>query len=384
MLRKSKLPLKLPYDESGNAELLIYLLALRNSGRGAAARQRVAAKAIIEKDYSRLRAVFSSIEPNLIRLAEDSLAEAAKMELQASIIGCAGYPSKLLHVSDPPLVVFSLGTGDLPKILDRAALTVAVVGARRFSSYGRRTAYKIGKELTENAAVVVSGLAMGIDGAAHSGALEVSLRSEGLYSAGVAVLGSGHRKLHPRCNAELAKNMMRSGGVVISEYEPSMNPSQFTFPARNRIIAGLVDAVIVVEAASRSGAAITARLAAQFGRDVWAVPGPIDSAVSEGANGLIADGAMIFTSCQDFLQHYRLTDPLYRDPEIHLTDTAEPGLEQLICAELASGEPCCFDELLVATAVASPQLREALHQLEQKGLVRSAAGGLYSSAAKSG
>jgi DNA processing protein len=174
------------------------------------------------------------------------------------------------------------------------APTVAVVGARACSGYGAHVSRTLARDLAAAGVTVVSGLARGVDGEAHRGALE----ADGLT---IAVLGCGIDRDYPAAHAELARRIAASGGIV-SEYEPSVEPAPWRFPARNRIIAALSDAVVIVEARSRSGALITVDLAMEIGRPIYAVPGEITSLLSEGTNDLLRHGhATAITSASDVL-----------------------------------------------------------------------------------
>jgi DNA processing protein len=175
-----------------------------------------------------------------------------------------------------------------------AAPTVAVVGARACSGYGAQVARTIARELAAAGVTVVSGLARGVDGEAHRGALDVNGRT-------VAVLGCGIDRDYPAAHSDLARWIAETAGIV-SEYEPGVEPAPWRFPARNRIIAALGDAVVIVEARSRSGALITVDLAMEIGRPIYAVPGAITSALSEGTNDLLRHGwATAITSARDVL-----------------------------------------------------------------------------------
>ena len=179
-----------------------------------------------------------------------------------------------------------------------AAPTVAVVGARACSTYGAHVARTLGRELAAAGVTVVSGLARGVDAEAHRGALDASGRT-------VAVLGCGIDRDYPAAHAELARQIAETGGIV-SEYEPGVEPAPWRFPARNRIIAALADAVVIVEARSRSGALITVDLAMEIGRPIYAVPGEITSLLSEGTNDLLRHGhATAITSALDVLDSAR-------------------------------------------------------------------------------
>jgi DNA processing protein len=198
------------------------------------------------------------------------------------------YPPLLAQLHDPPTQVYVRGS---PEGLADPA--VAVVGARSCSPYGAQVARDLGRELAAAGVVVVSGLARGIDGEAHRGALSAGGRT-------VAVLGCGIDRDYPRSHAELAQRI-RESGAVVSEYPAGVEPAPWRFPARNRIIAGLCLATVVVEARERSGALITADFALELGRDVFAVPGEITAALSAGTNDLLRQGAAPLLSARDVL-----------------------------------------------------------------------------------
>lgn len=202
-----------------------------------------------------------------------SLAEAGVVAITAEE---AAYPRRLREIEVPPPVLFVRGEVDALQ----AVRSVALVGTRRPTEDGRRTAAGLASAVAAAGAVVVSGLAVGIDGAAHAGALAAGGRS-------VAVLGSGHARLYPAVHAPLAADIVRTGGAVIAELPPNTSPTASGFPRRNRIIAGLADATVVVEAGERSGALITASWALEQGRSVFAVPGPLDRRQSVGCNRLL-------------------------------------------------------------------------------------------------
>ncbi len=211
--------------------------------------------------------------------ADDEVMRLEKNGGQVLVWGDKAYPQVLTQLVDPPPVLY--GLGDL-SLLQQPAL--AVVGSRAASSYGLRMAGAIGSKLAGAGVVVVSGLAAGVDAAAHRGAL----------SAGgtIAVLGCGLDRVYPRQNRELYKDIAAKG-LLLSEYPLGTTPDAFRFPARNRIIAGISRGVVVVEAAKRSGALITAQIALDHGREIFAVPGQMDSCKSEGCHLLIRSGAAL-------------------------------------------------------------------------------------------
>jgi len=199
---------------------------------------------------------------------------------------------RLGELPDPPKEHLYTRGGQIQQAL--RAPTVAVVGARACSGYGAQVARTLARDLASAGVTVVSGLARGIDGEAHRGALD----PDGLT---VAVLGCGIDRDYPAARADLARRISASGGLL-SEYEPGVEPAPWRFPARNRIIAALADAVVIVEARNRSGALITVDLAMEIGRPIYAVPGEITSLLSEGTNDLLRHGyATAFTSADDVL-----------------------------------------------------------------------------------
>jgi DNA processing protein len=267
------------------------------------------------------------------------------------------YPPLLRAIHDPPAVLFLRGTADVSLLREPS---VAVVGARSCSPYGAQVARMLGRELAAAGLVVVSGLARGIDGEAHRGALEAGGRT-------VAVLGCGVDRNYPAAHAELARRICERS-LVVSEYALGVEPMPWRFPARNRIIAGLAGATVVVEARERSGALITADLALEEGREVFAVPGEITSSLSAGTNDLLRLGAGPLTSSKDVLDLFDLAPPA--EPE------AEVGAEAtIVLANLRDG-PAGADELVRATGLDAAAVAVALTELELAGLAAEG-GGIY-------
>ena len=237
------------------------------------------------------------------------------------------------------------------------------MGARACSSYGRQIARSLGRDLAAAGLVVVSGLARGVDAEAHRGALEAAGRT-------VAVLGCGIDRDYPAAHRELARQVAASG-IIVSEYAPGVEPAPWRFPARNRIVAGLCAATVVVEARERSGALITADFALEEGREVFAVPGEITSALSTGSNALLRLGATPLTSTEDVLESYGLTATVAEPPD--LGDAAAAVLEQI------REGPTGADELSRATGLTAGTLAVALTELELAGVV-SEENGVYRTA----
>ena len=260
------------------------------------------------------------------------------------------FPPLLAAIHDPPAQLFLRGSAD-PAILSEPA--VAVVGARACSSYGRSVARSLGREFAAAGLVVVSGMARGIDGEAHRGALESGGRT-------VAVLGCGIDRDYPAAHGELARRIAENG-LVVSEYEPGVEPAPWRFPARNRIIAGLCASTLVVEARERSGALITADCALEEGRDVLAVPGEITSSLSAGTNALLKLGAAPVAAASDVLELYELGPA--RPTLVALGPAAESLFARLRDSALTA------DELVRVTALDPGASAAALIELELAGRV---------------
>ena len=266
--------------------------------------------------------------------------------------GERGYPRLLAEIPDPPARLWVRGDAPLD-VLDRPA--VAIVGARACSGYGRTVARSLATEAAGAGAVVVSGMARGVDGEAHRGALATS-------GTTVAVLGCGIYRDYPAAHTELARAIVAAGGLVVSEYEPGVEPAPWRFPARNRVIAGLSRATVVVEARERSGALITADFALEDGREVLAVPGEITSSLSSGTNALLRLGATPATCAADVLEALEL------EPRAVLPRVADDPLAERVLAALSAGA-CTVDELSRATGLSAAELAAALAVLELAGVV---------------
>jgi DNA processing protein len=265
------------------------------------------------------------------------------------VLGRKGLPPRLRAIHDPPARLYVRGTAS-PALL--AEPSVAIVGARACSPYGAQVARMLGRELAGAGLVVVSGLARGIDGEAHRGALDAGGRT-------VAVLGCGIDRDYPAVHASLAAAIAERS-LLVSEYEPGVEPAPWRFPARNRIVAGLAAATIVVEARARSGALITADFALEEGREVFAVPGEITSSLSAGANDLLRLGATPLTSSADVLELFDLSPPARASTE--LSAHAERVLERLRAGAASA------DELARGTGLDVATVTGALVELELAGV----------------
>jgi len=269
-----------------------------------------------------------------------------------------GYPPLLKQLVDPPPVLYILGKSEL-----LGTPGVAVVGSRAATSYGRRTAFNLSRKLAALSVTVISGLAMGIDTESHHGALDGQ-------GGTVAVLGCGLDVVYPRQNRALYERIARQGALV-SEYPLGTRPEGFRFPARNRIIAGLSLGVIVVEAARRSGSLITAQMALDCGREVFAVPGQVDSCKSEGAHWLLQQGAKLVQRAEDIVVEFDLPRQRIPPAQAVLKDDNDAELDPDAAALLAAIEPYPQQrEALSDTSGLSPaRLSELLLLLELDGLI---------------
>jgi DNA processing protein len=272
-------------------------------------------------------------------------------------LGDAAYPSRLRQIPDPPLTLAVRGSLVAP---DEPA--IAVVGTRRASEYGRRVADEIGRGLAQAGLTVVSGLAAGIDGAAHRAALAAGGRT-------IAVLGTGVDRVYPSWHVELARAVAAQGALV-SEFACGVEPRPYNFPRRNRVISGLALGTVVVEAAEQSGSLITAEFAVQQNRQVYAVPGPLGVAAHRGPHRLIQEGAKLFT-CVDDVVHdlapqLRPTLAARRAAAVKATLTAP---EQRVLDALGC-EGRHVDEVIRAIAFPPGRALETLLALELRGLVR--------------
>lgn len=269
------------------------------------------------------------------------------------------YPPLLKEISHPPLSLYYLGN---EKVLKDFDYFVAIVGTRRATSYGRETAKNLARDLSAENVVVVSGLALGIDGEVHRGTLEGKAPT-------IAVLGSGLSSIYPAYHKELANKIIEQGGLILSEYPPQSPPAKWTFPERNRILAGLSQATLIVEAPLKSGAMITANFALDANRDVGAVPGEVSSINSEGTNYLIKNGAALIRNVGDALELIGLK----REKSEVLDNLSQT--EQYVINLLK--EPKSREELTKENNLSSQELNQTLTLLELKGLVENKTGVFY-------
>jgi DNA processing protein len=275
-------------------------------------------------------------------------------------LGDAAYPASLLEIPDPPVVLYVKGDVTL-----LSQPSIAVVGARSATPQGEANAEAFATELSAAGLTIVSGLALGIDGAAHRGGLSGPGRT-------VAVIGTGADRIYPARNAELARRIAERG-AIISEFALGIGPLAHNFPRRNRLIAGLASGVLVVEAAVKSGSLITARLATECGREVFAIPGSIHSPLARGCHRLIRDGAKLVESAADILEELRLSPP----EAASAGDLApvEGSPEEVRVLEAAGYDPVDVDTLVHRTSLTPEALYAILLTLELEGRVSRLPGG---------
>lgn len=290
---------------------------------------------------------------SLRRAAEAEAQACARAGVRLLAWGESDYPYLLAHTYDPPPMLWLRGT--LP---DASARTVAIVGSRHPTASGRTLARAMARELAASGLTVVSGLALGIDGEAHRGALDAG-------GPTVAVLGSGLQRIYPAAHVALAEQVTRAG-VLVSELPLQAPPYRSHFPRRNRVIAGWAKGVVVVEAAARSGALVTARVANDEGREVMAVPGHPSSETAAGTNALIREGAALVRGAAD----------VARELEWPLAAPPAPEREPLLHA-LRADAGTSLDELCQRSGLPIPALLQRLSELELERKVRRLPGALY-------
>jgi DNA processing protein len=305
-----------------------------------------------------------------LKEGEKELEAAAKADCHLIAFDSEDYPPPLKQIPDAPLLLYV--RGDV-KVLSQYA--VAMVGTRRPSAYGSSVAHRLANDLAQRQLVVVSGLARGVDSASHRGALEAKGKT-------VAVLGSGIDVIYPRENKRLAEEIAKSG-AVISEFRLGTAPTPENFPIRNRIISGLSLGVVVVEAAEYSGSLITARLALEQNREVFAVPGNITSAQSFGPNHLIKQGAKLVDQWMDVIEEFPAEVRMHLLPPAEAMEGEPMGAqaaslfeasltpEQKSVFEVLRADQTSFvDDIVSAARVPHPRVLAALLQLEMNGLIR--------------
>jgi DNA processing protein len=297
---------------------------------------------------------------------------------QIMVLGDTDYPASLLSIDDPPLMLYLLGAGSLAS--GSLANSIAVVGSRNPSPQGAANARLFSKALAQAGLTVVSGLALGIDGAAHEGAL-ASAEHGSARLVTVAVVGTGLDRVYPKRHLELAHRIAKSG-LLVSEYPLGTPPLTANFPRRNRLIAGLAQGTLVVEAALRSGSLITARLTAEQGKDVFAIPGSIHSPQARGCHALIKQGAKLVESVQDVLEEMKIgagSSTAVDSPgsAIFPTGPDQPDDPVQVLLALLGFDPVGLDALQARSSLDTANLQAQLMTLELDGRVARLPGGLF-------
>jgi len=293
-------------------------------------------------------------------------------------LGDPDYPQSLLHMEDPPLVLYAMGA---PAVWQRgglnavAARSLAVVGSRNPTPQGAANARQFSQALAQAGLTVVSGMALGVDGAAHDGALDGAAPDA---LATIAVVGTGLDRVYPKQHRTLAHRISQQG-VLVSEYPLGTPPLSANFPKRNRIIAGLSVGTLVVEAALQSGSLITARLAAEQGKEVFAIPGSIHSTQARGCHALIKQGAKLVECAQDILEELQIpaSTPIFIAEDADETRTAGHFDTEDTLLQALGFDPVGLDALQARTGLDTPTLQAQLMALELQHVVMRLPGGLF-------
>lgn len=297
---------------------------------------------------------------------EKILENLQKENIATTSLGDTNYPALLSEIADPPHTIFYRGT--LPS---HEIPTLAVVGTRRMTTYGKIICEDLVAPLARQGVIIVSGLALGIDGIAHA----ITLTNGGVT---IAVLGTGidRQTVYPSAHKKLSEKIIATGGALISEYPPGFLPTQYSFPARNRIIAGLSLGTLVIEAPTKSGALITARCALDYNREVLAIPHAITSPTGSGPNNLIKLGAKLVTESNDILEalNLQITTPIVSP--VPPTPIAENTIEAKILNCLTR-EPKNINQIILENNMDSPTTSATLIMLEIRGLIKNLGGMNY-------
>jgi DNA processing protein len=291
---------------------------------------------------------------------DEELIKLEKIRVKILPITSEKYPSLLREIYDPPPVLLVRGEFPIPE----DDFGVAVVGSRAVSQYGKQVTVELTRPLAQAGVTIVSGLALGVDALAHQTALDFGART-------VAVLGNGIDQIYPSSNRRLAEEILEKGGAIISEFSIGTEPTNYNFPQRNRIIAGLSRGVLVTEAREKSGALITASLALDANREVFAVPGSIFSETSAGTNRLIQQGARPITRAEDILEAMNFGNLLQK---VQVQKVVANSPEEARILQVLKKEPLHTDELIRLTALSVSKVSSLLSLLEMKGMVRNLGG----------
>lgn len=328
-------------------------------------------KAYAEQEFSKEEFLSKVPVPsdNFWQRASDEIREANDLGISCISILDEHYPSRLTTIDDPPILIFVMAKSSLvSNPFQNVTKCYGIVGARKSSIYGESVTKGLATGLSNLGITVVSGLALGIDKRAHEG----SIRGTAQVPT-IAVLGSGLLQMHPRTNIQVAEDIVEAGGLIISEYGLREPARVHLFPRRNRIISALSSAVVVVEAEERSGSLITSRLASEQGRDVYAVPGPIDSSLSKGTNRLISQGAGIIYSIDSFLDEVKDKEGIRTKKVIPLRESIEISgnlsANEKKVIDVLSKEIMSFEEIYYKAKLSHSEVRLAVTSLLLKDLI---------------
>ncbi len=299
-------------------------------------------------------------------LLDDYIKDIEKKDIKIITMKDKIYPKLLGQISDAPFLIYVRGD---PAVLNEVQPRIGVVGTRKITGYGEEVTRKITQELVESGVIIVSGMAYGVDTIAHKTAVENNGKT-------IAVLGCGVDIIHPRINTDLYWDIVKKYGAVISEFPVGMYADVGLFPARNRIISGLSQGVVVTEGAQDSGALITARYAAEQGREVFAVPGPITSQMSQAPTLLLKHGAKLVTEARDILEELQIR-PIRQIGQIGKSMEENLTKEEKIILELLQHESLHFDEIVKKSGIAPSKLGSLLTMMEMKKLIDNLGGGTY-------
>lgn len=293
---------------------------------------------------------------------EKDIQKITEREIKIAMMEDEEYPEILREIPFPPLAIYFLG--NLPEKKERA---IAVVGTRKATFEGRRFAKEVAEKIAKEGIQIISGLAFGIDQESHEGALRGGGKT-------FAVLANGLFSIYPRQNENLAKRIIESGGGIISEYPPEATPYKDRFLERNRIVSGLSEGILVIEAPERSGALSTARYAIEQNRDVYAAPGPFYHINYRGTAKLLREGARVITAAEDLLEDLGIekTEEKEANEKQEFSETENKILEAI----KSEGAPCLVDKIIKMTDINSRELNQELAEMVLNGIIKEE-GGLY-------
>lgn len=297
--------------------------------------------------------------------AEEELAFIEKFKIETLITGEEKYPRRLLNCYDAPTILYYRGNADL-----NAAKVVSIVGTRNNTEYGKQVTEKLVAGFTNYNILIISGLAYGVDSIAHKLAMKSNLKT-------VGVLAHSLDRIYPSSHTSMAKEMVEQGGLL-TEFISGTKPDKQNFPKRNRIVAGIADATVIIETSMKGGSMITAELANSYNKDVFAIPGKINDSKSEGCNFLIKNNkAMLITSAQDVIEQMQWEDKKIKPkPQRELFINLTPG-EETIIKILKEHSPVHIDELYLKSGLSSSHVAQAILSLELQGIINQLPGKIY-------